>query len=459
MADCKEKEDMYDALVDPRFGVLTRLDPRSIPEHFPSSFALTHSRISDISRFSDWPADNSGAGYGFGSPDRVLGAAIGEGVERYCGNLVPDGLRRGSYLSLTAEGVDALDPATVCLYSAEQHAAPRFPASELTGSLDVEWIDGTDLSTGSSVWVPASLVWPSYFGSHTRPVGEDRPLTNPIIQAGLAAGPSSEFACWGALCEILERDAMTLSWYGGRGVHEVSVPTWLRQFARGPQGRLDTRFYSFTTEFGIPVLGSLVHDRSTGFLTLGMGVGTDAVRAAEKAYAEALQLQLFVSEYDDPTSAYMQAAQSPTSPLKPWREDRAYGMSYRSDRRDLVDYVCHLQIHLDPEVQEQFRRELTAATLGSVDLSGLDTADAAPTTDRIAALVKVLNSAGHRVVEVDVTTADVRAAGLHVVRVVATGLYSSSPIGLPFLGGSRMPAAVAAAAAAGTTLPTTPLPH
>ncbi|MGV8875001.1 MAG: YcaO-like family protein [Rhodococcus sp. (in: high G+C Gram-positive bacteria)] len=450
---------MYDALVDSRFGVLTRLDTRSIPGHFPSSFALTHSRISDISRFSDWPADNSGAGYGFGSPDHVLGAAIGEGIERYCGNLVSDNLRRGSHLSLTADGVDALDPASVCLYSAEQHAAPRFPAAEFTAALDVEWTEGTDLSTGNSVWVPASLVWPSYFGSRTRPVGADRPLTNPIIQAGLAAGPSGEFARWGALCEILERDAMTLSWYGGRGVHDVSVPTWLQQFAMGPHGLLDTHFYSFTTEFGIPVLGSLVHDRSTGFLTLGMGVGTDAVRAAEKAYAEALQLQLFVSEYDDPTSAYMRAAHSPSSPLKPWREDRAYGSSYRSDRRDLVDYVCHLQIHLDPQVQEQFRRELAAATLGSIDLSDLGTVDAAPTADRIGALVELLSGAGHRVVEVDVATADVAATGLHAVRVIATGLYSSSPVGLPFLGGTRMPDAIAAAVAAGTALPTTPLPH
>lgn len=61
------------------------------------------------------------------------------------------------------------------------------------------------------------------------------------------------------------------------------------------------RVRSGPTEFGIPVLGSLVHDISTGFVSLGMGVGTDAVFAAEMAYAEALQLQRFVPEYDDPT--------------------------------------------------------------------------------------------------------------------------------------------------------------
>lgn len=456
---------MHAPLIDSRFGVLTRLDDRSIPAHFPPSFALTHSRISDISQFSAWPADRSGAGYAFANPHHVRRAAVGEGLERYCGSLVPEGLRSSTYNQLIAAGDDAVDPESLCLYSDSQLCAPGFPAVAFTRDLRVEWTPGTDLSTNTAVWVPAAMVWPSYFGSATFPPSPQRPLTNPIIQAGLAAGPDVPFARWGAICEIIERDAMTLSWYGSQGVHTVTVPRWLSTLAAGPVQALRPRFLSFTTEFGIPVIGTLIFDRSTGYSTLGMGVSPEPIEAAQKALGEALQLQLFVSEYDDPNSAFMRAAESSASPLKPWREDRRYGTSYRADRRDVVDYACHLQLHLDPDVQSAFDSELAERTLGTVDLSELtdvELADTAEHSDRQSALLQImiarLRRAG-RVVEVDVTTDDVARHGFRVVRNLVSGTYSNSALGLPFLGGARLASASSRAAARGTLAPATPLPH
>jgi ribosomal protein S12 methylthiotransferase accessory factor len=79
-----------------------------------------------------------------------------------------------------------------------------------------------------------------------------------------------------------------------------------------------------------------------------------------------------------------------------------------------------LQLYLDPVVQSRFEGELGARIVGEVDFSELSA---------------VGGLEGYRVVSVDVTTPDVLAAGLRVVRVVVPGLYSNAAAGLPFLGG------------------------
>jgi len=434
-----------DLLADPRTGIVRALDPAAIPAHFPTSFALTTSRIADTSRFGGWASDPAGAGYAFADPAAVRAAAIGEAVERYCGNLVPPGLVRASHKAL---GGNALDPTTFAFFSDAQYATPGFPAVPMTTDLEMEWVVGRDLVDDSEVLVPAGPVWPSYHS----PVGAQRgPLTNPVIQAGLAAGPDRGFAVWGGLREVVERDAMTLSWYGGLGVRALDPPAWLVSFAAGPDGLLTTRFVALTSPFGLPVVAALVTDATTGLLSLGTGVDPDPVTAAVKAFAEALQLQLVLADYDDPHGAFAAAAAHPHSPLKQWRADRAYGSAYLPDRSDVVDYACHLQLHLDPAVRAEFETELSERTTDQVALESL----AAPVRGT-GDLVDVLTLAGHRVVAVDVTTPDVAPLGFTVVRVLVPGLYSNAPQGLPFLGGTRL---AAARRTSPFPVPRTPLPH
>lgn len=57
----------------------------------------------------------------------------------------------------------------------------------------------------------------------------------------------------------------------------------------------------------------------------------------------------------------------------------------------------------------------------------------------------------------DATTDDVRAAGLHVTRILVPGYYSNAAVGLPFLGGTRLPTQLASTVDAQPRL--IPLPH
>lgn len=396
----------YPRMVSERTGIVRRVVSEKVPAHFPRSFSFSTAVLSDSARWSRWASDSTGAGYAFGDPQAAVDAAVGEAAERYCGNLVPPGLLTASHEELASP---AVDPEELALFSKAQYEQPGFPFVPFTRDLRVEWAEGRELRTSAEVLVPASLVWVS----HPLSVG---PRVNPVMQAGLAAGATRRDAEAGALAEVVERDTMTMAWAGRQPLRLVHPPRWLERLA----GRMSVRFLVFPNEFGALVVGALLRDPELGYLTLGMACRNEPVSALRKALGEAMQLQRFVAAYDDPDGAYMRAALDKGSPLAHWRADRGYGDSYRRDLRDVVDYGCHLQLYMDPAMQERFEEELAGRIACDVSWTGLSGS---------------LDLAGRRAISVDVTTPDVRAAGLHVVRVVVPGLYSNAAAGLPFLGG------------------------
>ncbi|WP_414172442.1 YcaO-like family protein [Clavibacter tessellarius] len=211
------------------------------------------------------------------------------------------------------------------------------------------------------------------------------------------------------------------------------MPRALHDLARGPADALSCRWLLLPSEAGPPVIGALLRDARTGYLTLGMASGGRPMRAGRKALGEALQLQLFQADLDDPDGPYMAAARLPGSPLKPWRADRAYRLSYRPDLSDVVDYGCHLQLHLDPVLQLAFLDETRPVDHRAAGARGrpgpLGRARAAARARHRA------GDAGREAIAVDVTLPEIRRAGLHVTRVVVPGLRSNAPHALPFLGG------------------------
>ncbi|WP_322752537.1 YcaO-like family protein [Frankia sp. Cas3] len=150
-------------------------------------------------------------------------------------------------------------------------------------------------------------------------------------------------------------------------------PPWLAQLGTGEQSSLTTRFIEFPNEFGMIVIGALVFDETSGYLSMGAACRTIAEPALRKALAEAFQLQMFVGDLDDPDGAYMRAARRPDSPLKPWRADRCYLDDCRDDLADVVEYCTHLQLFLDPRMQERLAAELTDSINGTIGWETLDT--------------------------------------------------------------------------------------
>lgn len=448
---------MMDRLVDPRFGIVRRLHDVALPEDFPPTLHRAHAVVSDARQFSPWPSDDRAGGFAFWNPDTARAAALGEAVERTCGNLVARPLRRASFADLVAAGEEAVDPESLALFSDEQHAAPGFPFVRFDRDLAVLWTEGRKLDdvgqqdrdeqdTGTC-WVPASLVWVTFSqGAPTR----DEPRTHAVPYAGVATGPSRAAAERSALLELAERDAFSLGWHRGDPLVPIEVPSWLEATtATNASSSLRLRLFHCPSDLDLPVVAALLEDDRRRHRALGVACREAPRAAAEKATAEAFQLLTTVRILDDPRSPYhAEHAGAPGSGVKPWREDRAYRGLYRPDWRDAWDLLCHLQIHLDPAIDPLLAERLAIGVDPAARPLCLDDLPRLPVEeDRVEeardALVRRFAERGHPPVAVDLETLEIAALGLAVTRVVAPGLYGNAPAAFPYLGGERLARAVA----------------
>ncbi|HWH01479.1 MAG TPA: YcaO-like family protein [Pilimelia sp.] len=423
----------YERLVDPRTGLLTSVDRLPHDPVWPGSLVMTVGQVAHIGRQLPWPADRASTGTAFDDETAARRAAIGEAVERYCGNFIPAGLRRASYAELAAAGEPAVDPATLCLYSPRQYAHPGSPFVPFTADLPVLWARGYRLRDRAPVWVPASLVWVNYF------VGPRaaEPRTNFVLYAGIAAGAGRADAERSALEEIIERDATEIWWRAGGpgiGLDPTASPRAAAAFGTARPSPLRYSCVLVPSVFGVPVVGVLAVDPDHDVVGLGLAARPDPVDALRKALAEAVSLRSYALGLADPEGTIWQAIAAGMvdgTPFKPWRADRAYLDSYRPDFRDVLDLGCQSQVYLDPRTRPWLTH--LAAPPGTVSLGDVP----AVAGDPRQAYLDRLAAEGIEAYGVDLTTPDVAAAGLSVVRVVAPGTYSNAPAGLGFLGGRR----------------------
>jgi len=415
-------------LVDSRFGLLTSVRPDPYPD-MPSAWVGYGAAVADTRQFTAWHADPFGFGAAVGDPDRARRAAIGEAVERYCGRAVPPDLRRASWHHLCDRGLDALDPATFALYSDRQYATPGFPFVPFTRDTEAEWVEGRDLRNGAAILVPATSVYLDY----RQP---DAPPLHALSYAGIAAGADREHAERFALEEIFERDATTIWWASGAPAELVADGHRVVDLL--DDRHADTRrvrLLRVPSPFGVPVLCAFIEDPNRGLVAFGSACRADPVEAGLKALVEALGLLQMTAQLADPDSELWSAQERGMilpHTFVPFRADRRYADSFRADYRDLIDLPALAQLYLDPRMHgaplDRLRPESSRVAL----------ADIPRISDPRRNYLTRLAEAGHRVASVDVTTPDVRAAGLCVVRVVVPGLYGNAPAAFPYLGGRRL---------------------
>lgn len=418
-----------DRLVDSRFGPITRVVRQPRPADLPDAFEAYSAEVADSREFASWRADPYAFGASLTDPQGARAAAIGEAIERYCGNAVPRHLLRASYHQLAAAGTEALDPTTLVLYSEEQYRQPGFPFVPFGRDLPVRWAQGWDLTTGVPVLVPASLVYLNYYDGRYA----SEPRTNFMIMPGIAAGPDIAQAVRAACAELVERDAITLWWQRGLRVTGIEPePDGFPNTVLATSGEMavpDYHLFRVPCDLDVPVLGALLDNLGNGAVTMGSACHRQPRIAAAKALTEAIQLRAFSLDLLDPGSRVWRGIQAGTRDARivlPYRADRGYLGEGRVDFTDLLDFAAHAQLYLDPRMRRYLTRVLDVAH--DEPLPGESSAD----------LLDQLVSKGFRAVAVDLTTSDVVAAGIRVVRVIVPGLYANAPAAYPFLGGDRL---------------------
>lgn len=425
------------ALVDARLGVITAVQPYTPSPRMPRAWVGWSAKAANTRMFADWEGERFGFGAALADNDRARRAAVGEAIERYCGNAVPDNLEIATFDELTARGRAAVNPTSFALYSDRQYATAGFPFLPFTTDLPIAWIGGRALDTGEPVLVPASMAYLNYF----RGVHIHEPPTHAMLYAGIATGENREHAERFALEELFERDANTVWWASGEAADTViDAADLLQRYAiatdEDAAGRT-IRLFRIRNQFDVPVLAVLITEPDEGLIAYGTACRSNPVEAAKKSLVEAfamLELTAELATEDSPHWRAVAQGEIPAHAYKPFRGDRRYADDFDPTYRDLTDLPAVAQLYLDPRMQREplDRLRQDARPIRLSDISAVD--DNGARTHYVQSLAQH----GIRAVSVDVTTSDVRAAGLTVVRVIAPGLYCNPPAAFPYLGGRRL---------------------
>ncbi|MFC7619270.1 YcaO-like family protein [Microlunatus sp. GCM10028923] len=427
-----------DLLLDERTGIVTNL--RTITHHpsIPRELKTVQAEVTDMARVLPWAPNTVCGGSVFSDEEAARGSAIGESVERYCGNVInKDQLVHASYAELVSRGEHALDPARLVLYSDNQHATPGFPFERFTPDLPVYWVSGRSLTEDRPILVPASTVYVNWYVGPF--AGE--PKTNYPFYAGLAAGASLDDAIRSGLEEIVERDATMMWWTNRQPLPLLEPSRRLHGLFDGVRPEHGQKYWlvHLQNEFGIPVIAGVVENCENRF-AIGFGARENAESAAAKAWAEALTLQEISRDLDNPDGRYWQAVRDGMKAqnfMKPWRQDRRYLDDYRADFRDVGDLECQMQFYLDTRAVDQARAWTLAGTQGPTPAVPIAAVPSLP--DRTLATYRDrVEQRGYEIIVVDITTSDIAPSGHRAVRVLVPGLVSNFPAAFPFHGNRRL---------------------
>lgn len=141
-------------------------------------------------------------------------AAIGELLERYAAAGCPIPVVERTMID---SGERVLDHDAFTLHSPEQRSRPDFPHQD--SYRRTELTRAYSLLDNSPVWVPANLV------------SNDPQYGHLATSNGLAAGPTTCSALLRAVQELIERDALMITWLHGIGARRVATPESVRRLA------------------------------------------------------------------------------------------------------------------------------------------------------------------------------------------------------------------------------------
>lgn len=258
-----ESADRAERAVDDRLGIVSVVGER---ESYPAPYYLAN--IASTDEFSDGAAMDHAAGV---APDwdAAYMKALGEAMERYAAAIY----REDTFETATVDSVESGVPPSAFVRPDD--------ATDPSADDAIEWLPGTTLSTDESVKLPAEFV--------VFPPPEER--FAPAITTGLGLGNSPTEALLSGLYEVIERDAMMLSWYStydpvgiaGTGA-EIEALT-----RRCRSEGLTTQLVLLTQDIDVPVVAATVTRDEWPRFAAGTSAALDPNAAGRAALAEAVQ--------------------------------------------------------------------------------------------------------------------------------------------------------------------------
>lgn len=217
------------------------------------------------------------------TPQRAFESCVGEGVE---------------YLSQFHQDADPIEigPLAVDRGTQDPHV-DAFVSAVLTAcNVDqqrpIAFVPARRLSDQAQAWFPADLCY-------RRHVSEQDFAAPLKLSTGCAAGATFEMAALRAVLELIERDAMSLWWRGGRRARPIAgdseagrgAAELLAQLRQGQHER-ECWLLDITTDVGIPAVAAISANEDGYGFAFGLGARLSLAEAASAAIFELCQVEL-----------------------------------------------------------------------------------------------------------------------------------------------------------------------
>ncbi|PDQ36095.1 MAG: hypothetical protein B5766_02875 [Candidatus Lumbricidophila eiseniae] len=400
-------------LVSPRVGILRRtlLLPTTggqIPcAHFTAA----------VSKYDALPTGGVIANPGASSwdPRHAVTQVTFEAIERYCAAFVDYGALARS----KPEGPAFKAGMQIQRFADEQYTSPGFPFTPITAESDIHWTTGRSLLTGDRRFIPAVLTYLPYLPSSPAEV------VGPSFSTGMAASWSRDAACLNGLLELIERDAFMLKWMN-HASGDVLVPgdgTSLAEHVETVErdGRTRVTFTDMTSDIGIPVVCCLLERTLFGcrIMNIGLSCKLDYAVACEKALCEA------ISDYERIRVSLEDGTADDWEP--------------GDDFINVTDFEWHGFLYSREEYQDALK-----PLRGNGNIREIKTLpDLRTASEHLNEVLLLVKPHVSDVLAVDLTTRDMEALGVCVVKVFAPELVPlNADHRYPYLGHARLKSAI-----------------
>lgn len=335
-------------------------------------------------------------GLGFGCSEKesdAFTAAVAEAIEHYCILYERDDLF--TYDSYNNIKHIAIDPFRFETFSKDQLENKNYDKFRFTDKTQLNWIEGYSLTKKGKVLVPASLVYANY---------NYKKRKEPTIQlknsTGAACGPSTEFAIYRGICEIIERDAYMISFINNLPKNLINLDSdcHLSRFKRRIE-RYDLEVHVLGTQLDFPMTTTtcLIFDKtgSGPAVCTGLGGSLDPERAIQTAVFESVRRHI--------------SARDRFYRTKPLPMPIKNSFDWFLLNKQLLWSAPHMI-----QIAQNFIKNTRTIDYKELENKEQELSD----EKKVEFLVKELESKNCEVIYVDVTIPEVKELGLRVVKVL-----------------------------------------
>lgn len=213
------------------------------------------------------------------SKEQAKASAIMEALERYSAEMRDTEVEQG-YVQEMMTSRNCLDPRTLIL--------PEMTTFHLMHH-KIGWVKGFELFEKEEIWVPANAVFHPYNSMENMRLFRSN-------SNGLASGNTLEEAVLHGLCELIERDAWSISEFRNLVNRKLSDITDNRIISRlvkrFESNGMDIHISDITSDIGIPTIVAASDDtvsKDPAMLTIGVGTHLNPEIAAIRALTEVAQ--------------------------------------------------------------------------------------------------------------------------------------------------------------------------